>query len=38
MRQVIITVSELYKLVSFNYYEIVSHNNGMLIVNVYVND
>lgn len=38
MKQIIITVSELYKLSSFDYYEIVSHNNGMLIVNVYVND
>lgn len=38
MRQAIITVSELYKLASFDYYEIVSHNNGMLIVNIYVND
>lgn len=38
MKKIIIPVSEMYKLSLFDYYEIVSHNNGMLIVNVYVND
>lgn len=38
MKQIVITAAELYKLSAFDYYEIVSYNNGMLIVNVYIND
>lgn len=38
MKQIVITVAELYKLSAFDYYEIVSHNNGLLIVNIYIND
>lgn len=38
MKQIIIPVAEMYKLSLFYYYEIVSHNNKILTVNVYFND
>lgn len=38
MKQIVIAAAELYKLSAFDYYEITSHNNGLLIVNVYIND